>query len=48
VLLYESKRAGDVIVGEERDVDERHMGGANYVFCDGHGKWMRGVPRFGH
>ena len=47
VLLYESKQAGEVIVGSESDVDERHMGGANYVFCDGHAKWLRGVPRFG-
>jgi len=47
VLLYESRQAGEVILGDESDVNERHMGGANYVFCDGHAKWLKGVPPFG-
>jgi prepilin-type N-terminal cleavage/methylation domain-containing protein/prepilin-type processing-associated H-X9-DG protein len=47
VLLYESKQTGDVLLGDEHDVDERHMGGANYVFCDGHARWLKGVPPFG-
>jgi len=47
VLLYESKRAGTIVFGGESDVDERHMGGANYVFLDGHAKWCGEVPEFG-
>lgn len=47
VLLYESKRAGTIMIGRESDVDRRHQGGANYVFLDGHARWSREVPRFG-
>lgn len=46
VLLYESKRAGTSLTGTESDVDMRHNGGSNFVFADGHAKWMRTVPPF--
>ena len=46
VLLYESKRAGTSLTGTESDVDMRHNGGSNFVFADGHVKWMRTVPPF--
>ena len=46
VLLYESQRAGDNLVGDEFDVDMRHSGGANFVFADGHVKWHRTTPQF--
>jgi len=47
VLLYESKRAGTIMMGDESDVDERHLDGCNYVYLDGHTKWSKEVPRFG-
>ena len=47
VLLYESKRAGTLIAGDESDVDQRHLGGCNYVFLDGHARWSKEVPEFG-
>jgi len=43
VYMYESK-GNDT--GDEADVDQRHMGGSNYVFCDGHAKWLKEIPRF--
>ena len=46
VLLYESKRAGTIMAGDESDVDERHLGGSNYVYLDGHTKWSKEVPQF--
>ena len=46
VLLYESQRAGENLVGDEFDVDMRHSGGANFVFTDGHVKWSRTAPQF--
>jgi prepilin-type processing-associated H-X9-DG protein len=46
VLLYESKRAGDSLVGDESDVDLRHSGAANFVFLDGHVKRMKEPPDF--
>jgi len=46
VVLYESKRAGDLLIGDESDVDLRHLGGANYVFLDGHAKWLKEIPSF--
>ena len=46
VLLYESQRAGDNLVGDELDVDLRHNGGANFVFADGHVKWHKTMPQF--
>lgn len=46
VLLYESKRAGTIMTGDESDVDERHLGGCNYVYLDGHTKWSKEVPQF--
>ncbi len=39
VLLYESMRAGDCLVGGEEDVDRRHRGGANYIYLDGSARW---------
>lgn len=47
VLLYESERAGDSLVGDERDVDLRHMGAANFVYVDGHVARQTQVPAFG-
>ena len=47
VLLYESERAGTIMTGDESDVDERHLGGSNYVYLDGHTKWCKDVPQFG-
>jgi prepilin-type processing-associated H-X9-DG protein len=46
VLLYESKRAGDSLQGDASDVDLRHLGGANFVFLDGHVKWSKEIPEF--
>jgi len=46
VLLYESQRAGNDLVGDEFDVDMRHRGGSNFVFADAHVKWSRTVPKF--
>lgn len=46
VLLYESQRAGENLVGDEFDVDMRHSGGANFVFADGHVKWSKTAPQF--
>jgi prepilin-type processing-associated H-X9-DG protein len=46
VLLYESKRAGDSLIGLQRDVDLRHLGAANFVFLDGHVKRMKEIPPF--
>ena len=46
VVLYESKRAGTALTGDASDVDMRHNGGSNFVFADGHAKWMREVPPF--
>jgi prepilin-type processing-associated H-X9-DG protein/prepilin-type N-terminal cleavage/methylation domain-containing protein len=46
VLLHESKRAGEVLIGEEPDVDQRHLGGSNYVFADGHVRWLKQIPDF--
>jgi len=43
VLLYESKGYGS---GDEQDVDLRHSGAANFIFCDGHAKFLRHVPPF--
>jgi prepilin-type N-terminal cleavage/methylation domain-containing protein/prepilin-type processing-associated H-X9-DG protein len=43
VYLYESKGQG---TGDESDVDPRHLGGSNFVFCDGHAKWLKEIPRF--
>ncbi len=47
VLLYESKRAGTIVLGDESDVERRHLGGGNYVFVDGHAVWSKEVPEFG-
>lgn len=47
VLLYESKRAGEDLSGDQRDVDMRHSGWANFVFLDGHVKKMKETPSFG-
>jgi len=46
VLLYESRRAGDWVVGDEPDVDNRHLGGCNYVFLDGHARWSAQPQQF--
>jgi len=46
VLLYESKRAGDSLSGDRRDVDLRHSGMANFVFLDGHVKKTSEIPSF--
>jgi prepilin-type processing-associated H-X9-DG protein/prepilin-type N-terminal cleavage/methylation domain-containing protein len=46
VVLYESKRCGSIIVGDQSDVDRRHMGGCNYAFVDGHAKWSIEIPTF--
>jgi prepilin-type processing-associated H-X9-DG protein len=46
VLLYESKRAGENLEGDQRDVDMRHSGWANFVFLDGHVKKMKEIPSF--
>jgi len=46
VLLYESKRAGQSLRGDESDVDLRHLGGSNFVFLDGHVKWSKEIPQF--
>ncbi len=46
VLLYESKRAGENLVGDQRDVDMRHSGAANFVFVDGHVEKLREIPSF--
>ncbi len=37
---YPMSRAGGYQTGRQRPY--RHNGGANYVFCDGHAKWMNG------
>lgn len=47
VLLYESKRAGEDLSGDWRDVDMRHSGWANFVYLDGHVKKLREIPPFG-
>jgi prepilin-type N-terminal cleavage/methylation domain-containing protein/prepilin-type processing-associated H-X9-DG protein len=46
VLLYESKRAGDSLVGDQRDVDMRHSGAANFVYADGHVERLKEIPPF--
>ncbi len=46
VLLYESRRAGDSLIGLQSDVDLRHMGAANFVFLDGHVKRRKEIPPF--
>ena len=43
VLLYESKGYGS---GDEQDVDLRHSGAANFIYCDGHAEFLRHVPPF--
>ncbi len=43
VLLYESKGYG---TGDEQDVDLRHSGAANFVFCDGHAQFRKSIPPF--
>ncbi len=43
VLLYESK--GN-FTGDESDVDLRHQGAANFIFCDGHAEFLHSVPKF--
>jgi len=47
VLLYESKRAGENLIGDESDVDLRHRGAANFVFLDGHVERLKEIPKFG-
>jgi len=47
VLLYESKRAGTSLKGDESDVDLRHSGAANFVFLDGHVARLKEIPKFG-
>jgi len=47
VLLYESKRAGESLIGDFRDVDLRHSGAANFVFLDGHVERLKDIPPFG-
>jgi len=46
VLLYESKRAGDNLTGDQRDVDMRHSGAANFVYLDGHVERLKQIPPF--
>ena len=46
VLLYESKRAGESLRGDESDVDLRHAGAGNFVFLDGHVERLKEVPGF--
>ena len=46
VLLYESKRAGDSLSGDQRDVDLRHSGAANFVYLDGHVERLKQIPPF--
>ncbi len=46
LLLYESKRAGDNLVGDARDVDLRHSEAANFVFLDGHVERLKSAPPF--
>jgi len=46
VLLYESKRAGDSLTGDYRDVDMRHSGAANFVYLDGHVERLKQIPPF--
>ncbi len=46
VLLYESERAGDNLIGDARDVDLRHSGAANFVFLDGHVERLKRTPPF--
>jgi len=43
VYLYESKGQD---TGDESDVEPRHLGGSNFVFCDGHAKWSKEIPPF--
>lgn len=43
VWLYDSRGGGR---GDESDVEMRHLGGANFLFCDGHVEWRKDVPRF--
>jgi prepilin-type N-terminal cleavage/methylation domain-containing protein/prepilin-type processing-associated H-X9-DG protein len=43
VYMYESKGTG---TGDESDVDPRHLGGSNFVYCDGHAQWSREIPSF--
>jgi len=43
VLLYESMGYG---TGNAFDVDQRHMGGSNYIYCDGHAQFSRTIPPF--
>lgn len=43
VLLFESESGGS---GTEADVVKRHLGGANFAFCDGHAKWSKETPNF--
>jgi prepilin-type processing-associated H-X9-DG protein/prepilin-type N-terminal cleavage/methylation domain-containing protein len=44
VLYFESEHGGS---GTEADVVKRHLGGANFAFCDGHAKWSKETPSFG-
>jgi prepilin-type processing-associated H-X9-DG protein/prepilin-type N-terminal cleavage/methylation domain-containing protein len=46
VLLYESERAGENLVGDQRDVDLRHSGAGNFVFLDGHVERLKRTPPF--
>jgi prepilin-type processing-associated H-X9-DG protein/prepilin-type N-terminal cleavage/methylation domain-containing protein len=46
VLLYESKRAGEDLIGDARDVDLRHSGAGNFVFLDGHVERLSRTPPF--
>jgi len=46
VLLYESQRAGTILFGDESDVDQRHLGGSNFVYLDGHAQWSKAIPPF--
>ncbi len=40
VAVYETAHPGDCPSGGEEDVaSERHLGGSNYGFADGHAKW---------
>jgi prepilin-type processing-associated H-X9-DG protein len=38
-------QAGDGTTTFDPDVSQRHNGGSNYAFCDGHVKWFKTVAR---